>query len=1064
MRIALLSLGVFLLAAVSPAQQPLSFVNFETAPVHPVALGPDARTLAVCNLPDGRIELFDVSSGVPAAIGDVPVGVDPVSVRWRSTNELWVANYISRTINVVDRARRLVVDTLATLDGPADIQFAGSPMRAFVSCAKENTVQVFDALTRQVITNLVIDGERPKAMAVSPDGAKLYVAIFESGNGSTILVGTGTNTQSVLRHPSGPYGGQQPVPNDGANLRPPMNTNLYGYELFLPDSLIVKKNAAGRWMDDNHGDWTEFVSGTNAAISGRIPGWDLPDRDLAIIDTATLGVTYATGLMNLCMDVAVNPASGRIAVIGTDGANERRFEPNLRGTFLRVTLALVEPVTLAKTILDLNPHLDYSTPSVPPGVRDLSIGDPRGIVWNSAGTRGYVTGMGSRNLVVIDAGGQRVGTLPIELSEGPSGLVLDEPRQRLYALNRFSANLSVLDTTTLTVVTNVSFFDPTPAAIRIGRKHLYDTRRNSGLGQVSCASCHPDARFDRLAWDLGDPRAGMSESPFSSFPFHPMKGPLVTQTLQDIIQDTEAEPFMLLHWRGDRPDIESFNVTFTDLLARDSRLTTNEMREFKDFLSTIHFGPSRFREFDNSMPTNLPLPGFFGVDSNGVPDRTPLPNGNALAGQSFFGAEVDFLHGRFPLTHTTCRTCHGRQSGGGIEGDFVLFERDGGRPFKAVQLRSIADKLGLDLQGTNSRTGFGFRFDGRADTLTTLLSDVFAMTNNHEIADLTAFLLAFPGSGIVGEANLIGPSDSQDSHASVGKQFTLHTPQDLALLRPILEPGSVARAIPELVVRGVRDGLNRSWSYTYVDSLGKPVFTDRNDERITLPELLALAAPDAPLTFTVVPPGSSRRLGVDRDEDGIFDRTEIEYGFDPTDPLSRPDNQSPRIDGLLEPYRFVHPGMPVQALFSAVDSDRPAQALTYSLESDAPAGASINPTSGLFTWTPTFEQGHEVRVRVTDNGVPPLIDVMSLYVYIEALRVVDFQWNQPGGTNLIVASTIHNRTVAGRSYRLQYKDRLDVPAWMNVGDAVASYGGPIYLHDASATNAPQRFYRVVLVE
>src|SRR6185436_11010981 len=166
-------------------------------------------------------------------------------------------------------------------------------------------------------------------------------------------------------------------------------------------------------------------------------------------------------------------------------------------------------LTLDKTILDLNPHLDYSVPSVPRSVRDLSIGDPRSIVWNSAGTRAYVTGMGSGNLAVIDADGHRATPRPIELDEGPTGLALDEPRQRLYILNRFSAILSVLDTATLIVVTNVSFFDPTPAAIKLGRKHLYDTRRNSGLGQASCGSCHVDARFDRLAWDLGDPRGEM---------------------------------------------------------------------------------------------------------------------------------------------------------------------------------------------------------------------------------------------------------------------------------------------------------------------------------------------------------------------------------------------------------------------------------------------------------------------------------------------------------------------------------------------------------------------------
>src|SRR5438445_1498372 len=40
-----------------------SFVNWETPPIHPVELSPDNARLAVCNLPDHRLEIFDVSSG-----------------------------------------------------------------------------------------------------------------------------------------------------------------------------------------------------------------------------------------------------------------------------------------------------------------------------------------------------------------------------------------------------------------------------------------------------------------------------------------------------------------------------------------------------------------------------------------------------------------------------------------------------------------------------------------------------------------------------------------------------------------------------------------------------------------------------------------------------------------------------------------------------------------------------------------------------------------------------------------------------------------------------------------
>src|SRR6266545_5607936 len=70
-----------------------AFVNFETPPVHPIALSPDGGRLAVCNLPAARLEVFDAHSGAPVDVGSVPVGLDPVSVRFRTTNEVWVVNH-----------------------------------------------------------------------------------------------------------------------------------------------------------------------------------------------------------------------------------------------------------------------------------------------------------------------------------------------------------------------------------------------------------------------------------------------------------------------------------------------------------------------------------------------------------------------------------------------------------------------------------------------------------------------------------------------------------------------------------------------------------------------------------------------------------------------------------------------------------------------------------------------------------------------------------------------------------------------------------------------------------
>ena len=894
-----------------------SFVNFETAPVHPVALSPDGSQLAVCNLADGRLELFDVSSGTAVSVGSVAVGLDPVSVRYRTSSEAWVVNHISDSISIVDVEARRVVATLQTLDTPADVIFAGSARRAFVSCAMPNTMQVFDPVTRQLVTNLVIGAERPKALATSPDGSKVYAAIFESGNGTTVLGpklgGTstrppfpGTNgsgplySQNVVSDPRGPYGGQNPPPNSGTNFSPAIKPQPTAP---LPtSSVVVRKNSAGRWMDDNSRDWTAFVTGTNAPMTDRVQGWDLADRDVAVVDAENFSVTYATGLMNLCMGIAVNPASGQITVVGTEAINEVRFEPNLNGIFIRSKIGLVDPLTLDKSVKDLNPHLDYASRTLPQSERDKSLGEPRGILWNSTGTRGYVTGMGSRNLVVIDASGERARELPIELKEGPLGLALDEGRNRLYVLNRFSSSLSIVDTASETLVADVPLFDPTPGTVKAGRPHLYDTRRTSGLGQASCASCHPDARMDRLAWDLGDPSGDVLQTTInfsgSVIPvsYHPMKGVMMTQTLQDIMGH---EPF---HWRGDRSHIGEFNQTFTNLLAAPTALAPDELRELGDFLATVRMPPNPLRTLENGLSTSVPLPGHRSLTG------APLPNGDAKAG---------FLSFR-STTSGSCISCHTTPTGLGIEytnnaagstapyigpdGEHhvsLVPRLEGGLPAKTAQFRNMLDKVGMDGASTQSRAGFGFGHDGGSDTLTRFVIAEGRFTNRTDqfVANFVAFLLSVSGQDLPLGTNTgslrPGPS-SQDVPAGVGRQLTLDSPQHLPLLDSMLALAYSPTSRVDLIAKGSQAGSGRGWFYDRSAGLFQ---SDRRNETLSADELIDLAGAGSEITFTLVARGTCQRLGIDRDSDGVYDGDELDAGTDAADPQSNFRIQSVLLSG-----------------------------------------------------------------------------------------------------------------------------------------------------------------------
>ena len=154
------------------------------------------------------------------------------------------------------------------------------------------------------------------------------------------------------------------------------------------------------------------------------------------------------GLMNLNMALAVNPVTNHLSVVGTEAINELRFEPNVNGIFVRSHLALINLATSppAASISDMNNHLDYSVSTLPQSERTRSLGDPRGVAWNGAGDKIYVTGMGSNNVIVLDETGNRIGlSETIEVGEGPTGIVVSETHGQAYVLNKFSSSISVLD-------------------------------------------------------------------------------------------------------------------------------------------------------------------------------------------------------------------------------------------------------------------------------------------------------------------------------------------------------------------------------------------------------------------------------------------------------------------------------------------------------------------------------------------------------------------------------------------------------------------------------------------
>ena len=149
------------------------------------------------------------------------------------------------------------------------------------------------------------------------------------------------------------------------------------------------------------------------------------------------------------------------------------------------------------------------------------------------------------------------------------------------------------------------------------------------------------------------------------------------------------------------------------------------------------------------------------------------------------------------------------------------------------------------------------------------------------------------------------------------------------------------------------------------------------------------------------------------------------------------------------PTQAATSGQPVQWTVGAEDPDSPVQGITFSLGT-APTGASIDPNTGLLSWTPQVGGEFTIQVKATDTQggigtllIPVSVDGQALALDEGAFREGDFQFP----------------TTPGETYIIEYCDDLNDPnGWTHLQTLVAT--------DTTTTIAvpdtpnPRRMYRV----
>ncbi|PTL83007.1 hypothetical protein DAT35_13370 [Vitiosangium sp. GDMCC 1.1324] len=896
-----------------------SFTLFESGQVRPLALSPDGKLLFAVNTPDNRLEVFHVGTPGLRHRASVPVGLEPVAVAVRGNDEVWVVNHLSDSVSIVrlnpNGEEGTVVRTLLVGDEPRDIVFAGpGKSRAFITTAHRGQnapfdpqlttpgigradVWVFDAahlgtsLGGSPLTILTLFSDTPRALAVTPDGSRVYAAAFHSGNRTTAL--------SELQVPDG---------GEAAGGVPGPNFSLAGVP--APEvGLIVKFNGE-HWVDVLNRPWDDQVR------------FSLPDKDVFVIDAnanppakLTGPGGFYSGVGTVLFNMVVNPVNGKVYVSNTEARNDLRFEgaglfggSTLRGHLHESRITVLSPTGV--TPRHLNKHIDYGTccAPLPNSESEKSLAQPLGMAVTSDGTTLYVAAFGSSRLGVYSTAALEADTFvpgsanQILLSGGgPTGMVLDEARRRLYVLTRFDNAISIVDTSTRGELAHVPMYNPEPPSVVAGRPFLYDARRSSSHGDSSCGSCHIFGDFDSLAWDLGNPDDAVVNNPGPFVPllppfggdpllgldpdFHPLKGPMVTQSLRGMANHGP------MHWRGDRTGgndapssqpnsgvfdesaaFKKFNPAFMSLLGRSARLSATEMQQFTDFILQVAYPPNPIRNLDNSL--------------------TPAQQ----AGRDFFfGARV--------APQGTCETCHRIDPlANPGEGAFAGFFGTDGRSafdaepqiFKIPHLRNLYQKVGMFGAGFTTNTlgpdpflgeqvrGFGFNHDGT-------VPDLFRFNSGFDENALNPVGIPHTPAGVQAKRDMEQFMLAFDSNLApiVGQQVTL-TADNQAVAEPrihLLKDRADAGEC-ELIAKGRLARFEVGFLY-----LGDGQF---KSDREAVPSIsdaalrALVASGKGVLTYTCTPPGSGQRMGIDRDLDGVLDGDERAEGSNAAAPNSSP--------------------------------------------------------------------------------------------------------------------------------------------------------------------------------
>jgi len=544
--------------------------NFFATRSSPIAITADDKFVWSVNPDTDSVSVFSVAKDVNKKVAEIPVGKEPWCVAIKSGDDdddydggkrrrpdnddskVYVTNMVSGTVSVIDPAKRQLIKTIKVGTEPFGCALSPNGRTLYVSNQSSNSVSVIDTRFDFVIKTIRNAGPKPHGIAVTADGAKVYV------------------TQLLSQHPA-PYEARPLTQTEGADdgrvgrvtvidadskkvIKEVVLKPILVAPFFQSDGNTLGREPLTQTFDNRTTAFPNLleaieIRGGLAYVTGTCSSPNGPFRFnvnvqscLSVIDTRY--DTEARPSLNMNDGVNFEPAG--VKLFNTNPF-ALAFKRKSGEGFVAVaaTNRLLRVEVDAQGVPTINPPQNAQDPGhiVRIELKDLRemgqadpqdvIGgkNPRGLVLNSQDTRAYVMDFVSRDVAVVD-------------------ISKSDPTKYATLARIQSTTLPKAGSVDAIVLRGKQLFNTAIGPEGAAANSLRPAGRMSDFGWGTCYSCHVNGLHDSVTWMFPDgPRQTISmENTFTH-------GDAIIRRGAPALPDSHQR---VLNWSAVRDEVQDF--------------------------------------------------------------------------------------------------------------------------------------------------------------------------------------------------------------------------------------------------------------------------------------------------------------------------------------------------------------------------------------------------------------------------------------------------------------------------------------------------------------------------